>query len=384
MIVRFNHFSDLNSPYICNSDHNLFAHMKKHNFSAGPAVLPAAVLKEAGKACTNYGGTGMGLLEMSHRGPEFMAVLEEANALMRRILSLPPEYHVLWLTGGASTQFFMVPMNLLNDGETAAYTDTGVWAHNAIEEARAFGRIDVVASSRDDNYAHIPKKFKLPADARYLHLTSNNTIYGTQLHKFPKVPVPIVCDMSSDFLSRPFDVSPFGLLYAGAQKNMGPAGVTVVIVREDMLGKVSRKLPTMLDYRTFVKNDSMFNTPPVFPIYVSMLNLRWIEKNGGLKGMQRRNRAKAAVLYNEIDRNPLFRGTVAKEDRSLMNICFVMAKGYEGIEKAFLQETEQHGMVGLKGHRSVGGFRASTYNALEKKSTAALAELMADFARRKG
>ncbi|MCB0573261.1 MAG: 3-phosphoserine/phosphohydroxythreonine transaminase, partial [Saprospiraceae bacterium] len=298
--------------------------MKKHNFSAGPAILPASVLKEAGRAAANYQGMGLSLLELSHRGPEFTAIIEEANALMREIIGLPEEYHVLWLTGGASTQFYMVPFNVLNEDETAAYIETGVWANKAIKEARYFGNVEILASSKEENYTYIPKKFRVPKNTRYLHITSNNTIYGTQLHKFPKSPVPLVCDMSSDFLSRPFDPAPFGIIYAGAQKNLGPAGATVVIVRDDMLGTVRRHLPSMLDYRTFVKENSLYNTPPVFPIYVSMLTLRWIKKSGGLKGMQRRNRAKGSILYQEIDRNPLFRGTVAKEDRSLMNVCFVM------------------------------------------------------------
>lgn len=358
--------------------------MKKHNFSAGPAILPASVLKEAGKAAVNYEGIGLSLLELSHRGPEFTAIIEEANALMREIIGLPENYHVLWLTGGASTQFYMAPMNLLNDGETAAYVDTGVWANRAIKEARNFGNIQVVASSAEQHYTFIPKNYKIPKTAQYLHLTSNNTIYGTQLRKFPKSPVPLVCDMSSDFLSRPFNPEPFGLIYAGAQKNLGPAGATVVIVREDMLGKVQRKLPTMLDYRTFVKENSLYNTPPVFPIYVSMLTLRWIKKSGGLKALQRKNKAKALLLYDEIDRNPLFRGTVVPEDRSYMNICFVMSDKYAALEKEFLHLCEANGMVGLKGHRSVGGFRASTYNALPQKSVQALVDLMRDFAERKG
>lgn len=358
--------------------------MKKHNFSAGPAILPAPVLKEAGKAAVNYQGTGLSLMELSHRGPEFTAILEEANALLREIIGLPADYHVLWLTGGASTQFYMVPFNLLDDGETAAYLDTGTWANKAIKEAKLFGNVEIVASSRDRNYTFIPKRFKVPQYAKYFHITSNNTIFGTQLHKFPKSPVPLVCDMSSDFLSRPFDPHPFGLIYAGAQKNLGPAGTTVVIVRDDMLGKVKRAMPSMLDYRTFAKENSLYNTPPVFPIYVSMLTLRWIKKSGGLKGMQRRNRAKAAVLYDEIDRNPLFRGTAVKEDRSLMNVCFVMEEKYASLEKDFLRETEAHGMVGLKGHRSVGGFRASIYNAMPKASVQALADLMQDYAKRKG
>jgi len=358
--------------------------MKKHNFSAGPAILPAPVLKEAGKAAVNYQGTGLSLMELSHRGPEFTAIIEEANALMREIIGLPEDYHVLWLTGGASTQFYMVPFNLLDDGETAAYLDTGTWANKAIKEAKLFGDVEIVASSKEQNYTFIPKHFKVPKYAKYFHITSNNTIFGTQLHKFPRSPAPLVCDMSSDFLSRPFDPHPFGLIYAGAQKNLGPAGTTVVIVRDDMLGKVKRTMPSMLDYRTFVKENSLYNTPPVFPIYVSMLTLRWIKKSGGLKGMQRRNKAKAAVLYDEIDRNPLFRGTVMKEDRSLMNVCFVMEEKYASLEKDFLRETEANGMVGLKGHRSVGGFRASIYNAMPKASVQALADLMQDYAKRKG
>jgi len=360
--------------------------MKKHNFSAGPAVLPAPVLKEAAKGVANYLGSGLSLIEMSHRGPEFTAIIEEANVLMNELLEIPANsgYQVLWLTGGASTQFFMAPMNLLDSGETAAYVDTGVWANKAIKEAKAFGNVEVLASSKDQNYSFIPKGLKIPKTAKYLHLTSNNTIFGTQYQRIPKSPIPIVCDMSSDFLSRPVEVSNYGMIYAGAQKNLGPAGVTVVIVREDMLGKVNRYLPTMLDYRTFIAENSLFNTPPVFPIYVSMLTMRWIKKTGGLKAMHRRNKAKAALLYNEIDANPLFAGTAAREDRSLMNICFVMAKGHEGLEKEFLKETEANGMVGLKGHRSVGGFRASTYNALPKASVQALVDLMRDFATRKG
>lgn len=358
--------------------------MKKHNFSAGPAILPAPVLKEAARAVTNYEGIGLSLLEISHRGKEFTAIIEEANALMRDLLELPSDYHVLWLSGGASTQFFMIPMNLLDAGETAAYVDTGTWANKAIKEAKGFGNVDVLASSKEQNYTFIPKGYKIPKDAKYLHLTSNNTIFGTQLHKFPKSPVPIVCDMSSDFLSRPVDVRPFGLIYAGAQKNVGPAGATVVIVREDMLGKVNRTIPTMLDYRTFVKENSLYNTPPVYPIYVSMLTLRWLKKGGGLKTIQRKNKAKAALLYQEIDANPLFRGTVAREDRSLMNVCFVMEDRYAALEKDFQAEAEANGLVGLKGHRSVGGFRASIYNAMPKAGVQTLVDLMQDFARRKG
>ncbi|MCY7328644.1 MAG: 3-phosphoserine/phosphohydroxythreonine transaminase [Saprospiraceae bacterium] len=358
--------------------------MKMHNFSAGPAILPASVIKEAAKGAANYAGSGLSIMELSHRGPEFTAIIEEANALMQELLDLPAGYKTLWLSGGASAQFFMAPMNLLNENETAAYTDTGVWANKAIKEAKGFGQIQVLASSKADNYTHIPKGYKIPKEVKYLHLTSNNTIYGTQLQRFPKSPVPLVCDMSSDFLSRPIEVSAFGVIYAGAQKNLGPAGTTVVIVREDLLGTVQRHLPAMLDYRTFIQENSLYNTPPVFPIYVSMLTLRWLKKNGGLKAMQRRNKIKAAVLYDEVDRNPLFKGTVAKEDRSLMNACFVMEAKYAGLEKEFLQETEANSMVGLKGHRSVGGFRASMYNAMPKSSVQALTDLMADFAQRKG
>jgi phosphoserine aminotransferase len=358
--------------------------MKKHNYSSGPAILPAPVLKEAARAVMNYDRSGLSLLEMSHRGSEFTAIIEEANALMRDLLNLPEGYHTLWLSGGASTQFFMVPMNLLDDGETAAYVDTGTWASKAIKEAKGFGNTIVLASAKEQNYTHIPKGYKVPATAKYLHLTSNNTIFGSQLHKFPKSPVPIVCDMSSDFLSRPFDVKPFGLIYAGAQKNLGPAGTTAVIVREDMLGKVKRYLPSMLDYRTFIKENSLYNTPPVYPIYVSMLTMRWIKKNGGLKGMQRRNKIKATLLYQEIDANPLFRGTVATEDRSLMNACFVMEKGYEHLEDDFLKVCKANGIVGLKGHRSVGGFRASIYNAMAKSSVQVLVDLMQDFAKNRG
>ncbi len=360
--------------------------MKKHNFSAGPSILPAPVLKEAARGVLDYQGSGLSILEMSHRGSAFTAVIEEATALVHELLCIPPDsgYHVLWLTGGASTQFFMVPMNLLDSTQMAAYVDTGTWANKAIKEAKAFGQVEVLASSKEQNYTYIPKGWKVPKQARYLHLTSNNTIFGTQYQRFPKSPVPIVCDMSSDFLSRPIDVSAFGLIYAGAQKNLGPAGVTVVIVREDMLGHVQRHLPTMLDYRTFIKERSLYNTPPVFPIYVSMLTLRWLKKLGGPLAIHRRNKAKAKLLYEEIDANPLFVGTVAKEDRSLMNACFVMAPGYEALEKEFLRETENNGIVGLKGHRSVGGFRASMYNALPKSSVQVLVELMRDFACRKG
>ena len=358
--------------------------MKKHNFSAGPAILPPTVIKEAAKAVANYQGMGLSLLELSHRGPEFTAIIEEANALMRELLNLPPNYHVCWMTGGASLQFTLVPMNLLEEGAKAAYTNTGTWADRAIKEAKAFGTVEVLASSKEQNYNHIPKKYTIPKDAAYFHITSNNTIFGTQVHKFPKSPVPVVCDMSSDFLSRPIDASSFALIYAGAQKNLGPAGTTVAIIREDMLGKVSRYLPITLDYRTFVKENSLYNTPPVYPIYVCMLTLRWLKKNGGLVAMQRKNRAKANLLYNEIDSNPMFEGTVAKEDRSLMNVTFVMTAKYKHLEKDFLNLCEANGMSGLAGHRSVGGYRASIYNAMPKSSVQALVDLMREYAKKNG
>ncbi|MEZ4918696.1 MAG: 3-phosphoserine/phosphohydroxythreonine transaminase [Saprospiraceae bacterium] len=358
--------------------------MKKYNFSAGPAILPAPVLREAAKAAANYQGKGLSLLELSHRGPEFTAIMEEINPLVAELIQLPDNYKVLWLTGGASTQFFMAPMNLLNEDETAAYVDTGAWANKAIKEAKNFGQTQVLASSKEDNYTHIPKRYKVPANAKYLHLTSNNTIYGTQLKKLPQTDVPIVCDMSSDFLSRPIDIERYGMIYAGAQKNLGPAGVTCVIIREDMLGTVRRTLPAMLNYQTFIDKNSLYNTPPVFPIFVSLLTLRWLKSQGGVEAMDRKNRSKARLLYNEIDSNPLFFGPAAKPDRSLMNVAFVMEKGYESLQDEFLNECKANGLVGLKGHRSVGGFRASIYNAFPRAGVKVLVELMQEFARKKG
>lgn len=349
----------------------------KHNFSAGPAILPRSVFQEAAQACVNFEGTGLSLLEMSHRGAEFTAVMDEALALVKEILNLPDNYHVIFVGGGASSQFFTIPMNLLDQQDTAAYVNTGTWASNAIKEARAFGNIDVVASSEADKFTHIPKGYTVPANARYLHITSNNTIYGTQMFDWPETEVPLVCDMSSDIFSRPVPVERFGLIYAGAQKNMGPAGVTLVIVRDDMLGKVGRHLPTMLDYRTHIQKGSMYNTPPVFPIYVSMLTLRWVKAQGGLDAMEARNFAKAQALYREIDTNPLFRGTTAVEDRSWMNATFILED--DRMNDAFMADCKAAGIVGLKGHRSVGGFRASMYNALEQESVEALVRVMQAF-----
>lgn len=354
----------------------------KHNFSAGPAILPRQVFEEAAQACLDFNGSGLSLLEMSHRGADFVAVMDEALALVREILELPDNYHVLFVGGGASSQFFTVPMNLLDDKARAAYVNTGTWASNAIQEAQAFGQVEVVASSENDQFRHVPKGYPVPADAAYLHLTSNNTIYGTQLFEWPETNVPIVCDMSSDIFSRPVPVDRFGMIYAGAQKNMGPAGVTLVIVRDDMLGKVNRHIPTMLDYRTHIKKGSMYNTPPVFPIYVSMLTMRWVKDQGGLDAMEARNFAKAQALYAEIDNNLLFKGTTAVEDRSWMNATFVLSD--DSLNDAFLTDCKKAGIVGLKGHRSVGGFRASMYNALELDSVHALVEVMQTFAKKHG
>ncbi len=351
--------------------------MKKHNFGAGPAILPREVFEQAAEAVLDFDGSGLSLLEISHRSKEFTAVLDETAALIRELLSLNEDYDILFLSGGASTQFFMVPMNLLNEGETAAYVDTGSWSSKAIKEARAFGNVDVVASSKEDGYRHIPKGYSIPEDAVYLHLTGNNTIFGSQYFDFPDSPIPIVCDMSSDIFSRPVDVSNFGLIYAGAQKNLGPAGVTLVIIRKDMSARIRRTMPTMLDYRTHIKGGSTYNTPPVFPIYTSMLNLRWIKAQGGLPAMEKRNRAKADLLYAEIDRNALFEAPVATEDRSWMNANFI-AKDTD-TETAFIQRCNESGIVGIKGHRSVGGCRASMYNALGLDSVVFLVQLMQDF-----
>lgn len=356
--------------------------MKKHNFSAGPAVLPRTVIEQAAQAVLNWNNKGLSILEVSHRGKDFEAVMAESEALLKELYGLDDSFSVLFLTGGASTQFFMVPMNLLGANETAAYIDSGVWANKAIKEAKPYGNIAVVASSKPANYTYIPKDYDIPHNAKYLHITTNNTIYGTQYQRLPDTDVRLVADMSSDFLSRPIDAKRFDLIYAGAQKNLGPAGVTVVILKKDILGKTNRPMPTMLDYRVHIENGSMYNTPPVFPIYVSMLTMRWIKQMGGLEAISQHNHAKAALLYNEIDRNSLFKTPVATEDRSLMNIVFVL-KNNE-LEAEFSDICKQNGIEGIKGHRSVGGFRASTYNALEKESVQVLVDLMKDFEQKKG
>ena len=351
--------------------------MKKYNFGAGPSILPQEVMKATADACVEFGGMGLSLMEISHRTKEFQAVMDEAQDLFKELLGVPEGYSVLFLGGGASTQFCMVPFNLLE--HKAAYLNTGVWAKKALKEAKLFGETVEVASSADANYTFIPKDYTVPADADYFHVTTNNTIYGTELHADPASPVPLVADMSSDILSRPVDVSKYALIYGGAQKNLSMAGVTFVIVRNDILGHVSRPIPTMLDYRTHVEKGSMFNTPPVVPIYCALQTLRWIKKNGGVTEMHRRAKERADLLYGEIDRNPLFRGTAAKEDRSLMNICFVMADEYKDLEADFLAFAQSKGMQGVKGHRSVGGFRASCYNAMPLEGVKALVACMQEF-----
>ena len=350
----------------------------KHNFGAGPGILPHEVLKQAAEAVVDFNGTGLSLLEISHRSAEFEAVLDEAVKLVKELLNVPEGYSVLFLQGGASTQFAMVPYNLLPDGGKAAYLESGVWANKALKEAKYFGEVQVVATSKESNFTYIPKDFEIPADAAYFHITSNNTIYGTQLHKFFKSPIPVICDMSSDIFSREINVADFGIIYAGAQKNMGPAGTTLVVIKDDILGKIDRKIPAMLNYQTQIEGGSMYNTPPVFAIYVSMLTLKWLKAKGGVAGIEKENEAKAKVLYEEIDRNPLFKAVAAEEDRSFMNVCFV-AENPE-LEKPFLKLCDEKGIVGIKGHRSVGGFRASIYNALPITSIHVLIDAMREFA----
>ena len=348
-----------------------------HNFNAGPCVLPKEAINASIEALNDFAGTGMSVIEVSHRSKEWEAVMSECEAVWKELLHIPDGYKVLFLGGGASMQFCMVPFNLME--KKAAYLETGMWAKKALAEAKQFGEVIKVASSAEQNFTFVPKGYEIPQDADYFHITTNNTIYGTEIHVDYDSPVTLVADMSSDIMSRPVDVSKYGLIYGGAQKNVGPAGVAFVIVREDLLGKVSRPIPTMLDYRTHIKESSMFNTPPVFSIYVMTQTLKWVKAQGGLESMYKKNVEKASLLYNEIDRNPLFVGTAAKEDRSLMNICFVMNKGFEDKEDAFMAFAKERGMVGIKGHRSVGGFRASIYNACPKESVEALVACMQEF-----
>ena len=351
--------------------------MKKYNFGAGPSILPQEVMKATADACVEFGDTGLSLMEISHRTKDFQAVMDEAQALFKELLDIPEGYSVLFVGGGASLEFCMVPYNLLE--KKAAYLNTGVWAKKAMKEAKLFGEVVEVASSADANYTFIPKDYEIPADADYFHITTNNTIYGTEIRKDLDSPVTLVADMSSDIFSRKVDVSKYGLIYGGAQKNLSMAGVTFVIVKDEILGHVSRAIPTMLDYRTHVEKGSMFNTPPVVPIYCALQNLRWIKAQGGVEEMERRAKERAALLYAEIDRNPLFRGTAKAEDRSLMNICFVMNDEYKEHEAAFLAFAQTRGMQGIKGHRSVGGFRASCYNAMSVEGVKALIACMQDF-----
>jgi phosphoserine aminotransferase len=353
--------------------------MKKHNFNPGPSILPRIAVENSAKAILDLNGIGLSLLEISHRSKEFQAILDEAMNLFKELLNIPSGYQVLFLGGGASMQFCMVPYNLLN--KKAAYLETGAWAEKAIKEAKYFGEVVIPASSKDKNYSYIPKNYTIPADVDYFHITTNNTIFCSEIHNDIDSPVPLVADMSSDILSRPIDVSKYALIYGGAQKNLGPAGVTFVIIKEDILGKVERKIPTMLNYATHLKEPSLYNTPPVFAIYTCLETLRWIKGLGGVKAMQDMNRKKAGLLYQTIDNSKMFVCPVEKESRSLMNIGFIMKESYKDKEDAFLDMAKSKGLMGIKGHRSVGGFRASTYNALPYESVQALVDCMNEFER---
>ncbi len=351
--------------------------MKKHNFYAGPSILPKYTIKNTADAIIDFAGTGLSLMEISHRSKEFVAVMDEATALFKELLKIPEGYSVIFLGGGASTQFAMVPFNIMN--KKAAYLNTGAWAKKAIKEAKKMGEVDVVASSEDKNFNYIPKDYKIPEDADYFHITTNNTIYGTEIKEDFDCKIPLVADMSSDIFSRPIDVSKYAIIYGGAQKNLAPAGVTFVIIKDEVLGKVENNIPTMLDYTTHIKKESMFNTPPCVPVYAALQTLKWLKENGGIEEMNKKNIKKADFLYNEIDRNSLFVGSVAIEDRSIMNVCFVMSEGNEKYEKEFFEFASSKGMVGIKGHRSVGGFRASIYNAMPYESVEALVKTMKEF-----
>ncbi len=352
--------------------------MKKHNFYAGPSILPDFTIQKTAEAVINFAGTNLSVMEISHRSKEFVAVMDQAIALTKELLEVPEGYEVLFLQGGASTQFYMAPFNLMKS--KAGYLNTGVWAANAIKEAKFFGEVVEVASSKDKNYNYLPKGFNIPKDIDYLHYTTNNTIFGTQFHADLDSPVPLVADMSSDIFSRPIDVKKYDLIYAGAQKNLAPAGVAVVIVRKDALGKTGRPIPTMINYMTHIEKESMFNTPPCVPVYAALQTLIWLKDNGGIKAMEAKNIAKAKVLYDEIDRNQMFQCTVPDpSDRSLMNVTFVMTPGNEQHEKAFLALAKERNIVGIEGHRSVGGFRASIYNAMPIESVEVLVQAMKDF-----
>ncbi len=350
---------------------------KIHNFSAGPGILPLDVLKQASEACLNFDNMNLSLLEISHRSKNYVAVMDEARALIKELFEVGDDYEVMYLGGGASTQFAMVPYNLLTDSGYAAYVNTGVWASKAIKESKIIGNTKVIASSEDKNFSYIPKGYEIPKDADYLHITSNNTIYGTQMKSFPKTDIPLVCDMSSDIFSRKVNAKDFDLIYAGAQKNIGPAGSTMIMVKKSILGKTGRKMLSMLDYNVHIKGESMYNTPPVFPVYVTMLTLRWLKQNGGVSWIEGINQQKADLLYNEIDRNSLFVGTAAKEDRSNMNACFLLKN--EAQMPEFNALWKSAGIDGILGHRDVGGYRASMYNALPIESVQALVDVMKAF-----
>jgi phosphoserine aminotransferase len=356
----------------------------QHNFNAGPSILPKEVFAAASEAIINFKNTGLSILEIGHRTDLFQEVMDTARSLVKELMQLNDDFEVLFLHGGATTQFMQVPLNLLNENETAAYTDTGVWANKALKEAAQYGKINVVCSSKEANYNYLPKNFTIPTDSKYVHVTSNNTIYGTQWQDFDlfyNSGVPIIADMSSDILSRQLDFNKFGLIYAGAQKNMGAAGVNLVVINKNLLGKVNRKIPTILNYQNHIDQGSMLNTPPVFAIYVAMLTLQWLKSQGGVAAIEKLNNEKAALLYNTIDALPIFKPTVVKEDRSKMNVCFVMEN--ESLEQEFLTQTKAADIYGIKGHRSVGGFRASLYNALPLSSVIYLTNLMKDFASKK-
>ena len=351
--------------------------MKKYNFNAGPSILPREVIENTAKQILDFNGSGLSIMEISHRAKDFQPVLDEAVALIKELLSVPEGYSVIFLGGGASLQFTQVPCNFLI--KKAAYLNTGVWAKKSMKEAKLYGEVVEVATSAEANFTYIPKNFDIPADADYLHVTTNNTIYGTEIRKEIDSPIPLIGDMSSDIFSRPVDVSKYDCIYAGAQKNLAMAGVTVIIVKNDKLGRAPRQIPTMLDYRTHVDKGSMFNTPPVVPIYCALETLRWIKKSGGVEAMDKKAIERAKIIYDEIDRNRLFRGTVKEEDRSLMNICFVMNEDFAELEKPFMEFATQKGMVGIKGHRDVGGFRASCYNAMSIEGAEALVACMKEF-----
>jgi len=351
--------------------------MKKHNFNAGPSILPREVIEKTAQAVLDFNGSGLSILEISHRAKDFQPVVDEAVALFKELLNIPDGYSVVFLGGGASLQFCMIPFNLLET--KAAYLNTGTWASKAMKEAKGFGEVVEVATSKAENFCYVPKDYVIPTDADYFHITTNNTIFGTELLVDLDSPVPVIADMSSDIFSRPIDVSKYGVIYGGAQKNLAPAGLAFAIVKDELLGKVSRNIPSMLNYKTHIENGSMYNTPPVLPIYSALETLRWLKANGGVVEMEKKNIAKAELLYNEIDRNKLFVGTAAKEDRSRMNVCFVMQPEYADLEADFQKFATERGMVGIKGHRSVGGFRASIYNAMAIESVQALVDCMQEF-----